>query len=92
MPNPVYGCVSTLVSDTKLLIAGGWSEERGKSSKVYTINLSNGNIEYLDDLKVPGWTVLPPFYSNSTLNIFFQGEETDGLPTQISYFLKTPLY
>jgi hypothetical protein len=65
LPYPVYGCISTLVSDSKILIAGGWSEENGDSAKVYTINLSDGNIEYLENLKQPGWTVLPPYYRKS---------------------------
>ena len=91
LPFPVYGCISTFVSDSKILIAGGWSEENGNSSKVYTINISNGSIELLPDLQKPGWSVMPAYYLNSTLHAFSIGEETDATPDHFAFPLKTPL-
>jgi hypothetical protein len=90
MPVNVYGCAATLVSDSKILVLGGFSEYKGNSSEVFTIDLSNGNINSLPSLKFGIWTTLPIFYSNGLINIFSTGEETDDFPNHISYSLNIP--
>lgn len=86
--SPLYGCISTLISDVKILICGGWSDTTGYSRKVYTIDLSLGKIEYLPDLNQNTWSVLPAYYQNGSLNILFTGEEIDTMPVHVSYSLK----
>jgi hypothetical protein len=90
MPVYVYGCGATLVSDTKILILGGFSERNGNSSAVFTIDLSNGNIEKLPNLDIAAWTVLPIYYSNGVLNMFSIGEETEGMPDHLIYKINIP--
>jgi len=72
----------------KILICGGWSDTTGYSRKVYTIDLTNGKIEYLPDLDQNCWSVLPAYYQNGSINILFTGEEIDTMPVPVSYFLK----
>jgi hypothetical protein len=84
--------MASLVSDNKILICGGWSEERGNSSLGYTVDLQSGKIDYLAALNTAGWTVLPPYYFNGSFYMFQQGEETNKLPDAIIYKMNTPHY
>lgn len=90
LPQPIYGCVAAPVSENKIFIAGGWSEEKGNSAAAYTIDVTNGKIDYLKNLPVDGWTVLPTFYINGSFHIFYQGEETDRLPDHVTYTFPVP--
>ncbi len=90
MPINAYGCAATLVSDSKILILGGYNECDGNSSKVFTVDLSEGSITNLPSLKYGVWTTLPIYYSNGMINIFSTGEDTDSFPDQITYSLKIP--
>jgi hypothetical protein len=89
MPVYIYGCGATLVSDSKILILGGFSEKHGNSDKVFTIDLSDGDIDLVPDLQVAGWTSLPIYYSNGVLNMFVTGEESEGMPDHVIYKLKS---
>ncbi len=77
-----------MVSDFKILICGGWCDTNGFSRKVYTIDLSNGKVDYLPDLDQNAWSVLPAYYHNTALNILTTGEETDSMPVHVAYYLK----
>ncbi len=90
MPVNVYGCAATLVSDSKILVLGGFNEHNGNSSEVFTIDLGNGNITNLLKLKFGVWTTLPVYYSNGVINIFSTGEESDDYPSHIAYSLTIP--
>jgi hypothetical protein len=91
MPVYVYGCGATLVSDSKIIIMGGFNEKDGNSKAVFTIDLNNGNIDKLNDMRCTGWTVNPIYYSNGVLNMFSTCEETDGLPDHVIYKINVPL-
>lgn len=90
LPNPVYGSAVAVVSDAKIFIAGGWSEKCGNSNKAITIDLGNGQINYLSDLPLAGWTVLPTYFNNGALHIFSQGEETEGFPDHAAFPINVP--
>lgn len=86
MPEALYGVCSFLVSDTKMLIFGGFSEMRKNSHKVYTIDLNNGSISYLSDITEDIWTTLSPYYFNGSIYVVSTGEEVDEDTPQIIKF------
>jgi hypothetical protein len=90
MPVCVYGCAATLVSDSKILILGGYNTQKGNSSDAFTIDLSNGSITTLPSLKYGVWTTMPIYYSNGHINIFSTGEESDDYPTHLTYSIRVP--
>lgn len=92
MPSPLYGVASFLASDSKILIIGGFNTSTGNSDKVYTIDLSNGQLNYLENICKGVWTAMTPFYLNNTLYIISTGEETDEeMPNFYKYHVKIPL-
>ncbi len=89
---PVYGCFVVPVNETKLLIGGGFNTANGNSNTVYTIDVFNGNINYLPPMINPGWTVLSPLYLNGAIHIFSCGEESDdNLPEHLIYPINLPI-
>jgi len=89
---PVYGCVSAMVSESKIIVMGGFHTKNGDSDRVYTIDLSNGNFNYLTPLKTPGWTALPYCYKNGAFHLFCDGEFENGFPIHNVYSLNVPVY
>jgi hypothetical protein len=85
MPVSVYGCFATLISDTKMLIGGGWSEEKQNSATVFTIDLSTGKIDLMNNLSTAMWTVMPVYYKFGALHMFNIGEEIDCRPDHYYY-------
>jgi hypothetical protein len=90
LPNPVYGCFATMVNESKILIGGGWTEEKGNSSITYSLDISSGKCNYLKDIPAACWTILPVFYKYGNLHIFSIGEETDGKPDHHAYPVQIP--
>ena len=90
LPYYAYGVAACLVSDSKIFIGGGWSEQHKNFSQSYTIDISNGQINRLSDLSLPGWTILPVYYNNGAVHIFANGEENDCFPDHMAYPINVP--
>ena len=89
---PVYGCFVVPVNESKILIGGGFNSNNGNSDKVYTVDTHSGQINYLNNLSNPSWSVLAPVYMNGALHFFSCGEESDNtFPEEIKYSFNVPI-
>jgi hypothetical protein len=79
------------VSDSKIIVLGGYNEKVGNLKTVFLVDLSDGKVELLSDLQSPGWTVSPIYYLNGVLNMFQTCEETDSMPDHVIYKINIPL-
>lgn len=92
MPKPLYGVTSFLASDSKILILGGFNTVDGNSYKVYTIDLSNGQIAYLKNIEKDVWSTIAPFYYNNSIFVISSGEEVDDdMPHLFEYPISMPI-
>ena len=92
MPEALYGVCSFLVSNSKILIFGGFNTIKGTNYKVFTIDLSNGAINYLKNIENDLWTTLAPFYYNNSIYVISTGEEVDeDMPYIFKYPIQLPL-
>jgi len=87
LPVASYGFACSMISNDEVLIAGGFNNRTGNSSKVFVADLGKAFIKNLPDLPTPGWTIFPVFYRDGSFYMFFQGEETadEGLPDLVIY-------
>jgi hypothetical protein len=75
-----------------MVILGGKNEELGGSSKdVFSLDITDGKINYLPSLSKVLWSVLPVYFENGMLYLYYTGEENEGVPNFISYPLLLPL-
>ena len=92
MPEALYGVSSLLASNNKILIFGGFNTIKGNNHKVFTIDLSNGAINYLKNIENDLWTTLGPFYYKNSIYVISTGEEIeDDMPYIFQYPLNLPL-
>ncbi len=92
MPEALYGVCSFLVSNSKILIFGGFNTSKGNNYKVYSVDLSNGSINYFKDIEKDLWTTLAPFYYKNSIYVISTGEEVDGdMPYIFQYPINLPL-
>jgi len=88
---PVYGCLSAMVSASKMIIFGGYHNQNGDSNLVYTVDFSNGNITSLTPLEKPIWSTMPVFFFNQALHYFYIGEDVDCKPDHFQYEINIPM-
>ncbi len=92
MPEALYGVCSFLVSNTKILIFGGFNTVKGNNHKVFTIDLANGSIDYLQNIENDLWTTLGPIYYKNSICVISTGEEVDDdMPYIFQFPIQIPL-
>lgn len=92
MPEALYGVSSFLVSNSKILIFGGFNTVKGNNHKIFTIDLSNGAINYLKNIENDLWTTLGAFYYKNSICVISTGEEVDeDMPYVFQFPIQLPL-
>lgn len=92
MPEALYGVCSYLVSNSKILIFGGFNTILGNNHKVFIIDLRNGEINYLKDIENDLWTTLGAFYYKNSIYVISTGEEVDeDMPYIFQYPIQLPI-
>jgi hypothetical protein len=73
------------LNDNKILILGGQNESKGINKEIYTIDLINGD-KFKISINLDGniWSILPIYYRNDQLYLFFTGEEKTKCPRYIN--------
>jgi len=83
---------SFLVSDSKILLLGGYNTNKGNNKDVIIIDLSNGAIKTIGKINTDIWSTLAPIYRNGNLYIISTGEEVDqDMPKIFEYPIDIPM-
>lgn len=81
-----------LVSDSKILVLGGFSTEMGNNYNVWTVDLSNGFVNQVGKITEDIWSTYAPIYCNGRLYIISTGEEVDDeMPKIFEYPVMLPM-
>ena len=83
---------SFLVSDSKILLLGGFNSGQGNNKNVYVIDLSQGSVNTIGQINVDIWSTLAPIYANGNLYVLSTGEEVDDdMPRIFEYPINLPM-
>lgn len=92
LPEAYYGMTSFLVSDSKILLLGGFNTNNGNNKNVWVIDLSNGAVNQIGNINTDIWSTLAPIYCNGNLYVISTGEEVDDdMPKIFEYPINLPM-
>jgi hypothetical protein len=92
LPEAYYGISSFLVSDSKIILLGGFNSNKGNNRDVIIIDLSNGAIKQIGKINQDIWSTFSPFYFNGNLYIISTGEEVEqDMPKIFEYPINLPM-
>jgi hypothetical protein len=92
LPQAYYGMSSFLVSDSKIILLGGYNTEKGNNKDVIIVDLSNGIIKQIGRIDVDIWSTISPIYLNGNLYVISTGEEIDeDMPVLFEYPVNLPM-
>lgn len=79
------------MSDSKILIIGGFNAVKGNNRNVWIIDIYNGAVNLIGKINVDIWSTIAPIYMNNSLFIISTGEEVDDdMPVLFEYPLNLP--
>lgn len=73
------------ISETQIFILGGYNHQKKDIISTYTIDILTSKVQLMNNLPKPCWSVMPIYYFNNNLHIFYPGEPKYNIPEVIIY-------